>query len=312
MPTPTQVISDAFADKGQFTAMTLGSNGYVCVAETVYDNATGGAAAGTTLFEVVPGATMTKKTTVLSTPDIGIALSLAFRSKDSGGSTNLVWMDGVEASGDLKQSAGGSVSVLSKNIAGAELLTVGSDLYADADSSHCVARIDATTQTCSGASYSTPLQGGSGFHVVNNKLYSADKNFVYVIDLSVADPITLPLPDSIKGDGSLPSVFDVTADKAGNIFLATRVGAWMRDASTGAFTNIHGKDQVQQIEETFGFLYMNVIGEGLVEQQWQTTHLAVISQDIAINTRFAIGPQRVHWIGAAEKSLLHFDFTAGG
>jgi len=311
MPTPTRVIVDAFADKGQFTAMTLGSNGNVYVAETVYDNGTGGAATGTSLFEVVPGVTMTKKTTVLSTPDIGIALSLAFRSKDSSG-TNLVWMDGVEASGDLKQSAGGSVSVLSKNIAGAELLSVGSDLYADADSSHCVARIDAMTQTCSGASYSNPLQGGSGFHVVNNKLYSADKNFIYVIDLSVSDPITLPLPDSIKGDGTLPPVFDVTADKAGNIFLGTRVGAWMRDATTGAFTNIYGTTQIQQIEETFGFLYMNVIGTGLVERQWQTDHIYVVSQDIAINTRFAIGPQRVHWIGAAEKSLLHFDFSAGG
>ena len=148
--------------------------------------------------------------------------------------------------------------------------------------------------------------------MVNNKLYSADKSFIYVADLSVSDIVTFALPDSIKGDGTLPPVFDVTADKAGNIFLATRVGAWMRDATTGDFTNIYGTTQIQQIEESFGFLYMNVIGTGLVERQWQTNHVYVVSQDIAINTRFAIGPQRVHWLGAAEKSLLHFDFTAGG
>lgn len=311
MPTPTQVIVDGFADKGQFTAMTLGSNGDLYAAETVYDNGTGGAAAGTTLWELVPGPTMGKKTAVLSTPDIGIALSLAFRSKDASG-TDLVWMDGVQASGDLKQSAGGAVSVLSQHVAGAELLSVGAELYADSDSSYCIARIDGATHTCTGASFSNPLQGGNGFHVVGRTLYGANNGQVYVVDLDTKTTTTYPLPDGIKGDGTLPPVFDVTADKAGNIFLATRVGVWMRDVATGTFSNIYGSSQVQQIEETFGFLYFNVIGQGLMELQWQTKHQYLVSADIAINTRFAVAPQRVHWIGAAEKSLLHFDFAAGG
>jgi hypothetical protein len=312
MPTPPVITVDGFADKGQFTAMTLGSNSNLYAAETVYDNGTGGAAVGTTLWEIVPGLTTGTKTAVLSSPDIGIALSLAFRSKETI-TANLVWMDGVGAKGDLKQNAGGAVSVLSQHIAGAELLSVGADLYADSDGSNCIARIDGATHTCTGSSYSNPLQGGNGFHVVGNSLYGADKGLIYVVDIGTKAVTTYPLPDSIKGDGTLPPVFDVTADNAGDIFLATRVGVWMRDAVTGGFTNLYGTTEVQQVEETPGFVYVNVIGEGLVQlDEFGTKQATLISSDIAINTRFALGPQRVHWIGAAEKSLLHFDLAFGG
>ncbi len=312
MPTPANpIVVDGVVAKGQFTAMALGANGNLYAAETVYDNGTGNAAAGTTLYEIVPGASRGKKAVVLSGADIGIALSLAYRGADASGA-NLVWMDGVGAKGDLKQSAGGAVSVLSQHIAGAELLAVGADLYADSDSAYCIAAIDGATHACTGAHYANPLQGGNGFHIVRGTLYGADNGTLYAVDLGTKAATTYPLPDGVKGDGKLPPVFDVTADAAGNIFLATRVGVWMRDAATGTFTNLYGSTEVQQIEETSGFLYTNFIGQGLLEIQVGTKHVRTVSADLAINTRFAVGPQRVHWIGASEKAIMHFAFDWGG
>ncbi len=310
-PVSSAIVVDAISQKGQFTAMTLGANGNLYAAETVYDNGTGGAAAGTGLYEIVPGATQGKKSLVLAGTDIGIALSLAYRGADASGA-NLVWMDGVGAKGDLKTSAGGVVSVLSQHVAGAELLAIGSDLYAESDTTQCVSKIDGATHTSTGVHYSNPLQGGNGFHVVGDMLYGADNNNVFIVRLGIADITTLALPAAVKGDGTLPPVFDVTADAAGNIFLATRVGVWMRDPATETFFNLYGKSQVQQIEETAGFLYANVIGQGLVEIQVTGGKANIITNNIAINTRFAIAPQRVHWISASETSILHYGFEWGG